>query len=896
MVLTLKEGDAAAALTEQGCEVEAVAGASVQARCPTSAISTLRTLPGIATLRAPAYASPKGGPDTAGPDTAEIIETEGYDLIFAQDWHAAGITGKRITVAIIDVGFDGYEDLLGTELPAEVETDFRFGDPSRSSHGTAIAEVIHDIAPDAALVLVTFATDVEFAQSLNTLAANGVDVVNGSIGFDNVWAADGSSLPSFAVTAAAGMGVIYVAAAGNEDEKYIVGDLTRADADADADADSSVVWLNGVATHTAYTRDGFAAVRLRWSEPFGAATTDIDLYLLNAEGEECGRSASVQDGTGDPVEYASTSLCTGDVVFPVLRLRDPDADVTGLRGWLYGDYGVAPEDQTHSGSLTVPADSIGAFSIGAVNADGEVPVWSSRGPTDDGRSKPDFVAPTGVSTATLGTFGLDGTSAAAPHAAGLAALWLDATHRYGDTEGFRAWAMENAADLAPDGADLLSGAGALQAEAVPERVCGCDSTTNGSAHEAALIGMAVLGLVLGCLRRRSGRLLSVGGLFGLSAGGLLACVDRPVTAFIVVISSRVVDEGGAPLSGARVTLGTPEGEVIAILYTDADGRWTCPVEGMLLDGNELRALYDLDGHTQGIARYVLNLRSPTLSPLDPGPWQTWQASERTLPTMQLADAAEIGSGDGRLLTPLGEPVSSATIVLRRGWNAEADAPILATATTREDGRFGIDATPGWWTATVEPDIGRGEARFGFFVGSSSSEATVNAPGVVPPVQTEDAPWLTATVTWSSRPLDLDLHVTSPLRGGLAGEDGSGLFHVWAGNPRHPATTNADAEGELWVADQDGTGPETIVVFSRPEEGETHIAVMNNDDFSDPESEQLGLGRAQVQTWIADQEPAYYTVSAGTVGTVWRPVEIESDTVYAVEAYQTGVAPDDATAM
>ncbi len=882
-VLTLPTGDAAAALNAQGCTVEAQAGVAAQARCPDTALASLRALPG-ARVRAPEIGRPKGTSD------ADRVETEGYDAIFARDWHAAGITGKHVTVGIIDVGFAGYEDLLGTELPVDVETDFRFGDPSRSSHGTAVAEVIHDLAPDAALVLVTFATDVEFAQSLNMLANRGVDVVNGSIGFDNVWAADGSSLPSFAVTSAAEMGVIYVAAAGNEDEKYSVGELTRPDPSANE------VWLGGVATHTAYTRDGFAAVRFRWSEPFGAASTDIDLYLLNAAGEECGRSARVQDGTGDPVEYVSTSFCTDDVVFPVLRLRDPEADVTGLRGWLYGDYGVAPEDQTHRDSLTVPADAIGAFSIGAVDANEEVPAWSSRGPTDDGREKPDFVAPTGVSTATLGDLGLDGTSAAAPHAAGLAALWISATHRYADPDGFRAWATENAIDLAPDGLDRSSGAGALHADAVPERVCGCDATASSPHTASLLLVVAPFGVLWSALRRRPQRARWPSASVLCALFGLSACADKPVDAYIVVVSSRVVDESGAPLADVRVTLGTPDGEIIAILYTDALGQWTCPIAGTALDGNELRALYDMEGHTQGIARYVLNLRSPTLGPMDPGPWQTWQTSKRQLPTMQLAEAVEIGGGDGRLITTLGAPVGSAAIALQRGWNAPADAPVLATVTTGDDGRFALHTTPGWWTASVEPDVRHGPARFGVFVGASTIDETVNAPGVVPPVWSADSPWLTATVTWAPHPLDLDLHVTSPLRGGLAGEDGSGVFHVWSGDPRHPENTAAAAEGELLIADDDGTGPETIVVYSAPEEGETHVAVLDNDDFSDPESEQLGLGRVQVQVWLADQEPAYFSASPGTVGTLWRPLEIESETVYAVEDYEIGVAPDDAAAI
>ena len=84
------------------------------------------------------------------------------------------------------------------------------------------------------------------------------------------------------------------------------------------------------------------------------------------------------------------------------------------------------------GRITPPADGFDVLAIGAVDRDGQVSPFSSRGPTVDGRIKPDLMAMgedvTSIDTTTRGDFINDfiGTSAATPLAAGVVALLLEA--------------------------------------------------------------------------------------------------------------------------------------------------------------------------------------------------------------------------------------------------------------------------------------------------------------------------------------------------------------------------------------------------------------------------------------------------------------------------------------
>lgn len=371
---------------------------------------------------------------------------------------------------------------------------------------------------------------------------------------------------------------------------------------------------------------------------------------------------------------------------------------------------------------------------------------------------------------------------------------------------------------------------------------------------------------------------------------LAACSDRAPQGYIVILSGRVVDEAGVGIGGATVTLGSsppgdPGDEVVGVSQADPDGAWTLPIYGSELLGGEIRALYDAPGRTQAWARYVLNLRSPNIATLDPGPFQAWESTSRGLPSMELADEATSAHAEAVVVSLLGEAIPGAAVELRRGWNASSADPVLVATTTDSAGAFSFDGVPGWWTATVQAGATWGESRFGVHLGSGARGSTV---GVVPPLTPS---WLSAALTWSS-PADLDLHLIAPQKGTNGAEE----YHVWVSEPRHPENDIAEAEAELIRADSDAGGPESIVVMSEPDAGETRLNALDNTDLDDPNATQLGLGRAQFQLWIDGEEPTYYTSSPGEVATLWRPVEIEAGVQYQVETYTVGAQPDDEDAF
>ncbi|MCX6024300.1 MAG: S8 family serine peptidase [Chloroflexi bacterium] len=364
--------------------------------------------------------------------TGEGVAASGADL-----WHSAGYTGRGVRIGILDAGFARYSELLGSELPGFVtvplpgEPVYRDITGGGQIHGTAVAEIVHETAPDASLVLVNYSNDIDFPAAVAYLRSQGVDLITNSTGSFLWGPGDGTGPVNDAVTAAVQSGVFFSQASGNHAQRHWSG----AYADSDGDGwNNFAADLNSNAFSQSVTAGTPIQVELKWDDPYNNACNDFDLYVLDAAFQIVAGSSGWQDCARNPgqhpVEAVSfTAPSTGAYRIAVARFdyAGNPAPRPNARLDLYS-FTHELSLRTPAGSLVIPADNAAATTAGAYNwgTPGAIESYSSQGPTLDGRAKPDLVGPDHVSTSplTFGTF--SGTSAAAPHVGAAAALFKQA--------------------------------------------------------------------------------------------------------------------------------------------------------------------------------------------------------------------------------------------------------------------------------------------------------------------------------------------------------------------------------------------------------------------------------------------------------------------------------------
>ena len=455
--VVLVMGDERQSLSGQtNIEIEARYKNLVEARVPLSELESLADDPAVEYIRLPLRPHP-------------AVMSEGAGVINATTMHEMGMGGTGVKVAVIDVGFYGFD--TNSEIRNVFENRSFCGDITGGgeSHGTACAEAILDVAPNVSLYLYNIDSEVTFGEAVNHAISEGIDIISCSLGWANAGPYDGTGFVCDIANNASANGILFVNSAGNQAGRHYEGMYN--------DPDSST-YHNFLGTDEGLDLGYISAGKritllLSWDD-WDAVDQDYDLYLY-----------STLD-PGNPVIYSTTWQTGGagqepteciDVSFPeagyyYVAINNYENAARGDAHFeLYSYDNDFIQYNVNLSSLMIPADAEGVMAVGATYwKDDSLEPFSSQGPTNDNRTKPDIVAPDGVSSSIYGNSTGDhdadwnsgvsffGTSVSCPHTAGAAALLLSANPSLNNTE-LRYYLESSAKDLDLTGKDNRTGSG-----------------------------------------------------------------------------------------------------------------------------------------------------------------------------------------------------------------------------------------------------------------------------------------------------------------------------------------------------------------------------------------------------------------------------------------------------
>jgi Ca2+-binding RTX toxin-like protein len=435
------------------------------------------------------------------------------------------VDGTGITIGVLSDSYNNLggaaNDVASRDLPGignpnnsnpvQVLSDLSRGG---SDEGRAMLQLIHDVAPGARLSFHTaFLGQADFAQGILDLANAGANViVDDIIYFAEPMFQDG--IIAQAVDQVVARGIPYFSSAGNDGRRsyeaaFRNSGQTQAGIGEFHDFDPGA----GVDTRQSITVPVGREVLLsfQWSSPFrsvsggSGAQTDLDIYLVNNAGNVLASSTDSNIG-GDPVEILDfqNNGSFGTTQFNLVIARRSGPVPARIKYVSFGSETVN-EFNTNSGTVFGHANAAGAAAVGAAYyrdtpAFGTTPPriesFSSAGPTEilftttgaptsQIRNRPNIVAPDGTNTT---FFGQDsdgdgfpnffGTSAAAPHAAAVAALMLNAAPGTSPSAIYQALQstaidMDDPATAGFDtGYDFGTGFGLIQADAALRALVG----------------------------------------------------------------------------------------------------------------------------------------------------------------------------------------------------------------------------------------------------------------------------------------------------------------------------------------------------------------------------------------------------------------------------------------
>lgn len=407
-----------------------------------------------------------------------------------------GVNGTGVKIGVLSDSVDFLEQSIATgDLPADVTVlPGQDGIPG-IGEGTAMLEIIHDLAPGAKLFFATAFNGIQsFADNIRALRAAGCDIIVDDIIYF-VESPFHDDIVSTAVEEVVADGALYFSSAGNEGN---VNDGTSGTWEGDfKNSRTTLPGLTGGTLHD--FGDGVISNRveatspnvltLHWSDRLGASDNDYDFFILdNALTTVIDASTNVQDGDDDPFEITLGAFTNERIIiFKADGAQRRALHLNNFRGQLAittpgtirghaaapGGYAVAAIDAALAGGGSFtggPTNPVELFSAdgfrrvfyksdGTPFTPGKV-LFSNNG--GQLRKKPDLTAADGVATSVPTFPSFFGTSAAAPHAAAIAAL-LKSAKPGANQNKIRRALTKTALDIEAAGFDRDSGAGIVDA-------------------------------------------------------------------------------------------------------------------------------------------------------------------------------------------------------------------------------------------------------------------------------------------------------------------------------------------------------------------------------------------------------------------------------------------------
>jgi len=418
----------------------------IQAWVPLDKIEEVAEISFVKRVTPPSYATTMAG----------SVTTEGDSILNADQLRTLGFDGSGIRVGVISDGVNNLAaaQLLG-DLPATVTIQTHTGS---GDEGTAILEIVHDLAPGAELGFCSGMTTLQMLDCVDDLAnVFGADIIVDDLGFFGMPFFEDGPI-ALAVESVVSSGVFYTSSAGNQAQEHYQGSYVDS---GDGNHSHEISAGNNVFEVTGAS----VTVILQWSNLGGASSDDYDLCLESEDAMTCALSNDIQDG--DDLPFEARVLPCGAGCNVQVRLISGNAQTLELFV-LYGTLDI--NDRVTADSIFGHAAVPGVLAAAAVDqaTPNTIEFFSCRGPSTiqfpaaEIRQKPDLTATDGVTVTGVGGFPSPfyGTSASAPHIAGVAALLMSG----GRTAAAVTTALrQTAVDLGAAGRDTTYGYGRIDA-------------------------------------------------------------------------------------------------------------------------------------------------------------------------------------------------------------------------------------------------------------------------------------------------------------------------------------------------------------------------------------------------------------------------------------------------